>query len=403
MKDLLYCVQQSKELEEKINLIKKELNYYENASPEDIAIENIEAVKNEISSFLQKSSNILMKVVKLSNGQLVIKNNNVVYNGHLNLPKIDMSNPKAEILRFQNEINNALKKMSVSGVRGEPVVSLGRGLQSLYEIYLNIDETFEIIAIKYQKEIKEKYKQLVVSKKALEKEKKELETTIKELKSLNKKTFDLFGFEKITLQDKYLDEIKMSYALNDLDVKTWDLVNDGILSIICNEDNCDTLINFIKALMMKFLYSYPNLDKQVLYLSKKSNDDMNNFLNRLNVSLGKEIFFYGMQKLDSYEFERDLISVFSNLKQTLEERSSLLDKEGLDNILEYNLNNPNDLKNPIFVVLNNYPFGFEHTIDLDYFFENGKKAGIYFLVLQTKEDLKLNSLHLKESILLQEF
>ena len=391
MKDVISCAQKIEQVEQKILDIKKQIKFYEDNTPEDVAIIKVNEIKGGISAYLQKMSGVLQKVVKLSGGLLSVKGNNVVYNGHIDLPKINYSSVRTEIEKYQGEVNLALKKMSVSGVKGEGVAALGRALHTLYEIYANADEFFIIFAESFEKDFKVKYKELIAEKRECEKEKKELESELKVLKKAQQQMRDSFGFNDIELPSEYADQIKIGYAINDMGVKTWDLSNDGVLTILSNEDNADGQINLIKSFIMKFLFSYPNLDKQILYLSKKTNDDMNNFLNRLSSNFSKDVFFAGMQKLDTYEFERDLLAAFSTLKQTLEERSSLLDKENLDDILEYNIQNPGDIKLPVLVVLNNYPFGYEHCIDLDYFFENGKKAGIYFLVIQTKENLKLNS------------
>ena len=391
MKDIVACNQALEEIESKLFSIQREINYYEQNSPEDLAIEKIEEIKGEITDYLQKMSSILIKVCKLSNGVLVVSGGNIVYNGRLNLPQIDLENVQAEIANYQNVINAALKKMSTTGVKGDSLTALGVGLHTLYEIYSLVDGQLDKYLTTYKKQFVVKQKELAVAKRECEKKKKELTECVQKLMKEQKKLFSAFGFDGDTVEKEYVKNINIHYAINDIEVKTWNLNNDGILALLSTEDNVDAEINFIKALTIKFLYSYPNLDKQVLYLSKKTNDDMNNFLSRLQSGLSKDIFFSGIQRLDSFEFDRDLTNAFSLLKQTLEERSSLLDKEGLDDILEYNQNNPNDVKPPIFVVLNNYPFGFERAIDLDYFFENGKKAGVYFLVIQSKENLKLNA------------
>lgn len=391
MKDIVTCNLELEEVESKLLEVKREINYYEQNSPEDAAIEKVESIKRGITDYLQKMSSILIKVCKLSNGALVVRGGNIVYNGSLNLPQINLDNVQSEIANYQGIINSALKRMSATGVKGESLNALGVGLHTLYEIYSAIDDRVEKYVAEYQKEFKQKHKELLAAKREAEKKIKELNDCIVKLKKEQQKAYAAFGFDDMSVEKDYVSDINIAYAINQIGVKSWNLNNDGILSILATEENVETEINFIKALTVKFLYSYPNLDKQILYLSKKTNDDMNNFLSRLQSGLSKDIFFSGIQRLDSFEFDRDLTNAFSLLKQTLEERSSLLDKERLDNILEYNQKNPNDVKPPVFVILNNYPFGFEHAIDLDYFFENGKKAGVYFLVLQAKDNLKLNA------------
>ena len=125
MYDLITCNERLIEIEGEINSIKKQISYYEQTSPEDQAINKITKIKGQILDYLQKISSILVKVCKLSNGMLLLKDGKVVYNGTLSLPQINMEKPIEGIQNAQNVVNTALKRMSTSGVKSDGLIALG--------------------------------------------------------------------------------------------------------------------------------------------------------------------------------------------------------------------------------------------------------------------------------------
>jgi len=380
--------QRLQRINERLTEIDKRLEDYRRKTPESFATEKISAVRGEISSYLQKMSSVLLKVCKLSGGLLYVSDGRVMYDGSLSLPRVDYGNITEEVEKYENSVTSSLKKMAASGVKKDGLYDLGSGLMTLYKIYSEIDSSRAEFMRDYKSERETVGAGLTAEKKALNAEKVKIEKQISQLRAGSSKLRDSFGFENMRQPSERPSEIVLPYALGEADVKTWN-VSDGILAVFSSDP--DASVNFIKSLAVKFLYSYTGSDKQILYLSKKTNDEMNNFLRRLAGALPKDLFFSGIRHTDSFDFERDLINAFSLLKRELEDRSALLDKENLSDILDYNKRSSVDVKPPVLVILNNYPFGFEHAVDLDYFFENGRKAGIYFVVVQTGEDLKLNA------------
>lgn len=385
MNNIRIYEQRLQQINERLVSAEKQLEDYRRKTPESFATEKISAVRGEISAYLQKMSSILLKVSKLSNGLLYVSGGQIVYGGDVTLSHIDYRNITEEVRKYENSIAVSLKKMAASGVKKDGLYDLGVGLMSLYKIYSEIDSYRDEFMRDYKTERETVGARLTAEKTTLTAEKIIIEKQISELRSGGRKLRETFGFDNMCQPSERPTKIVIPYALGEADIKSWN-VSDGILALFSSD--ADDAVNFLKSVAVKFLYSYTGSDKQILYLSKKTNDEMNNFLRRLSDTLSKDLFFSGIRRTDSFDFEHDLINAFSLLKRELEERSALLDKENFADILAYNKKSSADVKPPVLVILNNYPFGFEHAVDLDYFFENGRKAGIYFVVVQTKEELK---------------
>ncbi len=390
MNNKINLVDDLNEINKQLSLAKAELDDLTSVSISDLADKKIQEIKDKIKLFLKKISSILSKVVLLSDGILEIKNGRVVCTQDIIIPSISFKDIDITLSVCEKNIMQTLKDMSSEGVNETYCIKLCKYLYILYDTYINSNKHKQYYETYYIKpDLDLKIPTLKDTIKRLESERKRLLDEIEKQKEEKEKMLNVFDFNKIHIEKNYVQSLKIPFAINDNEILSWNPTNDGILSFDVKNDSSNITINFIKAIMTRFLYSYPNLDKKFLYLSKKSNDEMNNFINRI-YAISDELFFNKIKKLDVYNFESQLIDSFTSLRKTLEERSSLLDNEGFSNILEYNKVHLDNVKPLILVFINNYPNGFENCVDLDYFFENGKKTGIYFIVFKTSSLLKNN-------------
>lgn len=380
-----------KEIRKRIIEIDEQMEECNDADSVELALAKVEELKSLIKNYLNKMSSILLKVAKLSNNKLVVKNGNIVYNGDLKLPKISITEAEDYIPSIINQTNSLLKTMSMEGVKEPYLSKLGVCLHTFYYLYGNMDEGLNEFEKVISGSTKGMLPKLKKEKKALEVELAKYREAIYELEEENERILEESSFKKLEIEKNYVTSLTLSYAVGNGEAKVFDLANDGILGVVNEDEDNELMPAFVKTMFTKFLFSYPNLEKQILYLSKKSNNEINNYLTKLQTSLGKNVFFRDSVRLSTYDFESEFKDVLDGLRNTLEERTVLLDKECLDNILDYNKFNQNDIKQPILVIINSYPFGFKNFIDFDYFLKNGPKAGIYFITIQNKENLNTKS------------
>ena len=99
-----------------------------------------ETLTNGIQSYLKKASATFLKVVKMSDDELVIRDGRIFYHQDLPLPEANYENAYEVTEIAIKTINEALQIMSSNGVNKKYAMRLGAALATLYIIYDNVEE-----------------------------------------------------------------------------------------------------------------------------------------------------------------------------------------------------------------------------------------------------------------------
>lgn len=340
------------------------------------------------TEFLAKVSPILDKVMMLSNGRLTRGNDG---NFHYVHDHKDMAIYKEKPERQDQMLLEQLKFMAQGNLAEKDFDHLGYMLLAIQD---SIKKRYDLLdyQLRVKSETDKKWIEFSQKWDALRKETHAIEDEITKIEAQNEELKEKAGWNHKPVSD-YPSDVVLPLGVEDDIFLSFDLAKDGILALLPKKegDFPDGLYSFYRALMVKFLYGYPSASRKLLYLSRKTDDSMNNFLSRVEGELTKEAFYRGVTKVDSYSFEEDITEIFASLKQDIEERSALLDREGFKNIFVHNQKSKENRKPIVLVILNDYPGGYEKLFDLEYIYRNGAKTGFFFVSFQTRKDLRRNS------------
>ena len=211
--------------------------------------------------------------------------------------------------------------------------------------------------------------------------------------SLSKKSvlseIDRFNFNNISVPEDYSVEISVPFARNtrigeyETGITYWNPIKDGILHINVPCGKYEIASNFIIALTMQFLHSYPLMKKQISYCCQNSLSKMDSFLTSLKDICKESVFFKGIEQFESDAFYQGINDHLKDLRNEIKHRSSLIDDTSAENIYAYNSLADVDILSPILVFLHDYPTGFSACKDLGYFFRESARYGIFFVIIQT--------------------
>ena len=200
---------------------------------------------------------------------------------------------------------------------------------------------------------------------------------------------DSFHFKNIVVANDYASEIKLPFAKTtasdeyETGITYWNPTKDGILHVSIPSGRYEIASDFIIALTMQFLHSYPLMKKQILYCCQNSLSRMDTFLKALKDVCKESIFFNGIEQLEADMFYQAVSECLRDLRNEVKRRASLMDSVFAETIYEYNATESADIISPILVFLHDYPTGFSGCRDLGYFFRECARYGVFCVVLQT--------------------
>ncbi len=200
---------------------------------------------------------------------------------------------------------------------------------------------------------------------------------------------DSFHFKNIVVADDYASEIKLPFAKStasdeyETGIAYWNPTKDGILHVSIPSGRYEIASDFIIALTMQFLHSYPLMKKQILYCCQNSLSRMDTFLKALKDVCNESVFFNGIEQLEADMFYQSISECLKDLRNEAKRRASLMDSVFAETIYEYNVTESADIISPILVFLHDYPTGFSGCRDLGYFFRECARYGVFCVVLQT--------------------
>ena len=317
----------------------------------------IDEIKTAIKDYLKRISNVIFKVVQLSNGFLVIKDGRVFFKEDLAPFEFDATNVEDMTIEQFKRIDYCLEFMSKNGISPRYLAEVGKSLNTLYAIFDSNLDLGEIENSNFQpKKKKDELFQL-----------------------------QLFNFNDVTMPESYDEDvcIPICYSEKEDEGLCWHL-SKGILTINAEYETESNINSFIRSLIVQFLYSFPNASAQLLYCCSSIDDATNFFLTQMKNNIGEEFFFERVKYFGSNadRYSSEIVEVLSRLhKLCSEDRTLLLSDSAMSSILKYNSQNPNNAQNPILVVLRNYPSAYENYANLEYLFNYGKKYGVYFVAV----------------------
>ena len=379
--------------------LENESNSYNYSNIRKIAKDKMENITNSYNSFRSQIDPLLSKIEKLSKGNFKFTYINRVFG------KYDIDSMKNTFEEEKRNIIAILKIISTSGISSKALEKLTYSLGVLKDIecnFFNVEEAY------YNKLLKEAAVNSDACMKNLlnvNKQIKEIEKIIEEKKSTIVEEVEKFNFDKLDLNNNYSKEIKLPIALKETNMDTiihyWNPLKEKSLIINTVNDKSDTekkVNDFIKSTIMHFLFSYPELNKKILYCCKQANDEMDKLLGILSQDgkdeksrgLGNSIFYHGISQIEAKNFNKDIEEQFIYLREEAKNRAILFEKEKVSNIYEYNSLEDISIKDPILVILSNFPDGYEGLVDLDYLLKEGANYGIFFIVIngfEAKNDI----------------
>ena len=374
--------------------LENELNSYSFDNIKIKAKEKINTIVNNYRSFRSQIDPLLSKIEKLSKGNFQMRKINRIYGNY------SIDTLVSTIEEQKRNIIAILKIISTNGLSNKAMEKLNEHLGVLKDV----EYCFHIVEEEYFDSLlanaKENYDTCQNRIKKVNKQINDLEILINEKKSTIEDEVEKFKFNNLLINDKYDKEIIIPISLKESKIDTiiqyWNPIKENTLIINTLNDKKETesnVNNLIKSSIIHFLFSYPNLNKKVFYCCKQANDDMDKLLGLLSQDgkdekskgLGNTVFYHGITQIEAKNFERDVEDQFTYLREEAKNRSVLFEKENVSNIYDYNSLEDISIKDPILVILNNFPNGFEGCVDLEYLLKEGPNYGIFFIIINAFE------------------
>ena len=165
----------------------------------------------------------------------------------------------------------------------------------------------------------------------------------------------------------------------------WNLKKDGFLLLRSDgaAEARGEISIFANNTVLRFLFAYPHLSKRVLLCDGYSTPEITALAGSLKDSV-PQIFFGGDQRVKNSK--DDIRHAICRLNETINERIMLLGQSRYDSITEYNEKNRDNPQPIILAVFNGYPSKYEDAYeDITSVLKNGKRAGVFFLIIENSE------------------
>ncbi len=169
----------------------------------------------------------------------------------------------------------------------------------------------------------------------------------------------------------------------------WDLHKDGIFVIKAENDDIDdsSLSACSVNTAIQFLFAYPTFNKRIMLCDSRSSAKITSFAGILK-SENNAMFFDSDNNSYVKNSDTDIREALSNLNRIINDR--LMNNIGpspYKDVLSFNRSNPDNPIPLIFVLLSGYPYRYEGAADdLIGIFKNGKKAGVYVMLVESVMD-----------------
>lgn len=397
-KDLMEKINEYKKLNRELENMSSNYSNFEKTTKREITA-RFDTLASNIQRFCGSESfrSVIKNFCYLYSNTLSVSGGNLTYRGIVQ-PSVPFNSDNASAVAEQcvNIIKSAFRVLTQkSGNSDEEIKKLCVAFTTLRSINAKIDE-LKAQAIKNAlMEENQRIESIKRKINALTREYPELlhqekiDKHISDAKKDIQKETDRFYLNNITVTDDYASEIKIPFAKSsacdtyDAGITYWNPTRDGILHVSIPDGKYEIASDFIIALTMQFLHSYPLMKTQILYCCQSSLSKMDTFLKALKDICKESVFFDGIEQLEADMFYQEIGECLRDLRNEVKRRANLMDSVFAETIYEYNVTENADIISPVLVFLHDYPTGFSGCRDLGYFFRECARYGVFCVVLQT--------------------
>ena len=357
--------------------------------PDYMPTTHAEELRKTITDYIRQISGAIGKLLKLSGGYLCVKGGRVYFKDEIAPFACDQKDVDKVLGEQIKRIDYCMSYMAGKGVEIRYMAELGKSLNTLYSIYDNADKFNKKLtaAEKARAQMTKKEATALKAEKqakiaALKTEMGRLDDELANIKSN-------FNFESPSMPQEFGGRFTMPLGLDKSgeNALSWD---SGVLYVDASNEKNANISAFLKAIIIRFLYSFPQASAQIMYCCSGLDDESNLFLTALMSRAGKEFFFregrYYSTAADSYSAASASKIIEQLYKLCADDRTYLLSDSLKKNIAEYNKSNPDNVQAPVLAILRDYPYGYENTRELDYLFKSGERYGLYFVVVKSGEE-----------------
>ncbi|MGN0818681.1 MAG: FtsK/SpoIIIE domain-containing protein [Candidatus Coproplasma sp.] len=393
-KDTASKVEKLKHLQNELSEIDKKLNKSDNLQTVNLS----EQLKNTVKTYLRQISGVLIKVVKLSQNLLVIEDGRIVYNGKITRFPFNRDNASDVADNQIERINYCLQYMSENGVSPKYIAEMGKSLHTLYGIFDEAD--------KMQDELVRLKERAVRSEKAeLKARKREIQTEIEALTSEIKTSVEAEKKDGCLSAEEYSEREKsgkIKYSRT-VPVGYFGEASDFVRTLFALEAKEGKGSAFIEVSQ-----SYGNDDR--FY------DKIESMLIRAALEFGQnEIRFAAIENTKITPVLAPALEIHNNifrategdkkvatdadttdrlLKRLVDEQSARLSAfrsatPRVNNIADFNKNNPDGRKEYILLLINGFPelINNGNVESLESLLKNGGKVGIFAMIFGQNESI----------------
>lgn len=140
-----------------------------------------------------------------------------------------------------------------------------------------------------------------------------------------------------------------------------------------------------RHLIISFLFSYPGLNKKILYIDNQEESLLKDFINKIDES-SNHAFFYSSPIVKGEEIKNNLVK----LKEHIDEVEALLKQSKEDDLFIYNASHSDNPQDIILLLINDYPYGMhdEESVDLlSSILAKSNKCGVITFINYNKDYL----------------
>lgn len=358
-----------------------------------------EKLKRELSGYFSKIKPTVETICGIYKTKVAIRNNKIALSEGILCCEYTAFNAPEAAIKLGSEAIKLLAMIVQKNNVDTNLREFARRYNTVVDIYINID-SLKAQGVKLSvDELKRDINELKLKKQALCASQAEFNQMVNQVASNSDQIrSSVIINDKIEFKGGYDSDIVIPVAYEGIDgsmlgrqggvylsALNWCLNKDGFLVLRKSKDNdgLSELSLVANNAVLQFLFAYPQLSKRVLLCDGYSTPEITTLAGSLRDN-APVLFFEGDQRVKNSK--EDIRASITQLNKTINERIMLLGQSRYDSILEYNKQNQDNPQPIILAVLNGYPSKYEDAYDdISSVLSNGKRAGVFFLIIESTE------------------
>lgn len=431
-----------KKIQEALKDNKEQINQLQNSELE-VEVEEFNLIaddlKDNIRNYLRQLSNTMLKIVRLSDGELVIKDGKVLYDGFNRVVSFNYETMVEVAQECVKQINKSIQLISMNGANSIELKKLGYALNTLYEIFEQSSDLEQYAKNEYEKKYASKKKELELSYQKFNSDKNKQLKELEHQKEQLIKQYDYLAKEISDSSDKFKSKIDKNITIEEF------IKNEKQLSLVNHEVPIAIKMNSYSKEFFEFVKNKVGIDisdcGEVISLNKehpllfietpKEILDTDFFVDRRNdyfghiidnailhfehdklmfafaeyamgvknfIPIGNRLSYLSLNLISLNKvYENDTQSVrevLDHIYQIVTERDELFKTRRINDIDEYNHKNSNNTLPYVLFIFKDFlslerNSGFNKTNydKLLYILENGGYCGVYTILIGTNRDI----------------